>query len=255
LIKNKKKLSKSILKILLLLIVIAFAVYYINNYFSRLKFVKYSKFGISLPVKYSIHGIDVSLYQGNIDWEVVKAMKVDQIKIGFAFIKATEGLGMIDNKFSKNWFYAKQVSIPRGAYHFFNINKSGKGQAKHFIETVNLSPGDFPPILDIESNVNRANAKNVQQQIKNWLMIIEKHYKVKPIIYTNISCYENYLVDDFDDYPLWIAHYYATNAPLTNRKWIMWQHNEKGRVNGINTYVDFNVFKGDSASFNKLLIK
>ena len=82
-IKNKKKLSKSILKILLLLIVIAFAVYYINNYFSRLKFVKYSKFGISLPVKYSIHGIDVSHYQGNIDWEVVKAMKVDQIKIGF----------------------------------------------------------------------------------------------------------------------------------------------------------------------------
>ena len=252
--KSKKSIFKSILIPVLLLAVIASAVYYINDYFSRPKFVRYPAFGIDLPANYPIHGIDVSHYQHAIDWKAVQAMQDKNVKIGFAFIKATEGLGRVDNGFRRNWFNAKKALMPRGAYHFFISSKSGKAQAENFIETVNLSKGDLPPVLDIES-ANGASVTDIQQRAIDWLLMIENHYKVKPIIYTNIDFYENFLDGKFDDYPLWIAHYYEKKKPRITRKWILWQHNEKGRVNGIDAYVDFNVFNGDSTAFKNLLIK
>ena len=252
--KRKKSIFKFVLLPLLLLAVIALAVYYINDYLTRPKFIRYAAFGIDLPINYPIHGIDVSRYQHNIDWKAVQAMQDQEIKIGFAFIKATEGLGRVDNGFRRNWFNAKKALMPRGAYHFFISSKSGKAQAENFIETVNLSKGDLPPVLDIES-ANGASVTDIQQRAIDWLLMIENHYKVKPIIYTNIDFYENFLDGKFDDYPLWIAHYYEKKKPRITRKWILWQHNEKGRVNGIDAYVDFNVFNGDSTAFKNLLIK
>jgi len=252
--KRKKSIFRSIFIPVILLAGIAAAVYYINAYLSRPAFVRYPAFGIDLPVNYPIHGIDVSRYQHNIDWKAVKAMEDKNIKIGFAFIKATEGLGRVDIGFRKNWFNAKKALMPRGAYHFFISSKSGKAQAENFIETVNLDKGDLPPVLDIEST-NGASVTDIQQRAKDWLQVIEKHYKVKPIIYTNIDFYRNFLDGHFDDYPLWVAHYYVKDKPRIDRNWIMWQHNEKGRVNGIDSFVDFNVFNGDSAAFKKLLTK
>ncbi|MBK8494234.1 MAG: glycoside hydrolase family 25 protein [Chitinophagaceae bacterium] len=252
--KRKKSIFRSIFIPVILLAGIAAAVYYINAYLSRPAFVRYPAFGIDLPVNYPIHGIDVSRYQHNIDWKAVKAMEDKNIKIGFAFIKATEGLGRVDIGFRKNWFNAKKALMPRGAYHFFISSKSGKAQAENFIETVNLDKGDLPPVLDIEST-NGASITDIQQRAKDWLQVIEKHYKVKPIIYTNIDFYSNFLDGHFDDYPLWVAHYYVKDKPRIERNWIMWQHNEKGRVNGIDSFVDFNVFNGDSAAFKKLLTK
>ena len=252
--KRKKSIFRSILIPVLLLSGIAVAVYYINSYLSRPAFVRYAAFGIDLPVNYPIHGIDVSRYQHNIDWKAVKDMEDKNVKIGFAFIKATEGLGRVDIGFRKNWFNAKKALIPRGAYHFFISSKSGKAQAQNFIETVNLDEGDLPPVLDIEST-NGASATDIQQRAKDWLLMIEKHYKVKPVIYTNIDFYRNFLDGHFDDYPLWVAHYYVKDKPRIKRNWIIWQHNEKGRVNGIDAFVDFNVFNGDSIAFKKLLLK
>lgn len=252
--KRKKSIFRSIFIPVILLAGIAVAVYYINAYLSRPAFVRYPAFGIDLPVNYPIHGIDVSRYQHNIDWKAVKAMEDKSIKIGFAFIKATEGLGRVDIGFRKNWFNAKKALMPRGAYHFFISSKSGKAQAENFIETVKLDKGDLPPVLDIEST-NGASVTDIQQRAKDWLQVIEKHYKVKPIIYTNIDFYSNFLDGHFDDYPLWVAHYYVKDKPRIERNWIMWQHNEKGRVNGIDSFVDFNVFNGDSIAFKKLLLK
>ncbi len=239
---------------MLLLAVMAMAVYYISEYINRPKFVRYPAFGIPLPVNYTIHGIDVSRYQRNIDWKSVKAMEDKNVKIGFAFIKATEGLGRVDNGFRKNWFKAKEALVTRGAYHFFISSKSGKAQAENFIETVKLSDGDLPPVLDIET-ANGASAADIRQRAKDWLQMIEKHYKVKPIIYSNIDFYENFLAGTFDDYPLWVAHYYVQDKPRIKRSWLIWQHNEKGQVNGIDAFVDFNVFNGDSTAFKKLLVK
>ena len=201
-----------------------------------------------------MHGIDVSHHQDNIDWEAVKAMQVKNIRIGFAFIKATEGLGRVDNTFRRNWFNAKQAGIPRGAYHFFISSKSGKAQAENFIETIDLQKGDLPPVLDIETT-NGASAEDIQQRVKDWLNMVEQFYKVKPIIYTNVDFYENFLAGKFDDYSLWVAHYLVQDRPRIQRNWIFWQHNENGRVNGIDASVDFNVFNGDSLAFRKLLLK
>ena len=232
----------------------ASTVYYINEYLSRPKFVRYPAFGIAIPANYAMHGIDVSRYQDNIDWEAVSSMQDKEVKIGFVFIKATEGLDRVDDKFRQNWFKAKQTSLSRGAYHFFISSKSGKAQAEKFIETVSLTKGDLPPVLDIES-ANGASVTDIQQRVKDWLAMIERHYKIKPIIYTNVDFYENFLDGQFDDYPLWVAHYYVRDKPAIKRNWTFWQHNEKGRVNGVDAYVDFNVFNGDSAGFRKMLLK
>ncbi len=252
--KKKRSLFTIIFIPTLLLAIAAGAIYYIATVVNKPRFVRYPAFGIDLPVSYSIHGIDVSRYQQSIDWKAVKEMQDKQIKIGFAFIKATEGLGRVDASFRQNWYNIKEAEVTRGAYHFFISSKSGKAQAENFIATVSLAQGDLPPVLDIESS-NGASVAEVQQRVKDWLIVIERHYKARPIIYTNIDFYENFLDGQFDHYPLWIAHYLVKDKPRIDRRWNFWQHNETGRVNGINAYVDFNVFNGDSSAFRKMLLK
>ena len=252
--KNKKTVFKVITVSIIYLTTAALAVYLITNYLNKPKFVRYPAFGIPIPVNYSIHGIDVSHHQAAIDWAAVKAMQDKNIKIGFAFIKATEGLSNTDGAYRRNWFNAKEAKLPRGAYHFFIASKSGKAQAQNFIETVTLDKNDMPPVLDIEQT-NGASVADIQQRAKDWLVMVEKKYEVKPIIYTNVDFYENFLAGAFDDYPLWVAHYLVHDKPRIKRKWLFWQHNETGRVNGIDAFVDFNVFNGDSTDFKKLLIK
>ncbi|MCW3089210.1 MAG: glycoside hydrolase family 25 protein [Ferruginibacter sp.] len=252
--KKKKKLTGTLTFILLLLAGLATGTWYITRLINRPKFVQYPAFGIDIPVNYTIHGIDVSRHQAVIDWADVKAMQIQNVKIGFGFMKATEGIQSVDGRFRKNWFDAKKAGIPRGAYHFFNAGKSGKAQAENFIETVNLEKGDLPPVLDVEQ-IRGTSVANLQQRVGDWIKVVEKHYGVKPIIYTNADFYKNYLAGKFDDYPLWVAHYLVKDKPRIKRNWIFWQHNETGRVNGINAFVDFNVFNGDSTDFSNLLIQ
>ncbi len=216
--------------------------------------MRYPAFGIDMPVSYAIHGIDVSHHQRVIDWKDVKDMQVKDIRMGFCFIKATEGLGRVDEQFRLNWVRAKEAGVTRGAYHFFVSSKSGKAQAENFIETVDMSRGDLPPVLDIEQT-NGASVADIQQRARDFLVMLEQHYKVKPIIYTNVDFYEHFLDGAFDDYPLWVAHYLEHDRPRIKRKWSFWQHNDQGHVNGIDAYVDFNVFNGDSTELKKMLIK
>ena len=117
-----------------------------------------------------------------------------------------------------------------------------------------LQKGDLPPVLDIEQ-ANGASVTDLQQRVSDWLLMVEKKCKVKPIIYTNADFYKTFLAGRFDEYPLWVAHYFVKDKPRIDRSWSFWQHNESGHVNGINSYVDFNVFNGDSAAFQKLLIR
>ncbi|HMF73804.1 MAG TPA: GH25 family lysozyme [Flavitalea sp.] len=220
----------------------------------RAHFVMYDAFGIDMPVNYSIHGIDVSKYQQVIDWESVRGMNVNNICIGFGFIKATEGIGNRDPRFRQNWRLAKDAGMTRGAYHFFLSTKSGKLQAENFISSVELTKGDLPPVLDVEQAYGVPGIK-IRERVKEWLVVIENYYGIRPIIYTNIDFYNQYLKDEFDEYPLWVAHYLQKERPRIHRPWIFWQHSEQGRVNGILHKVDFNVFNGDSADFKELLLK
>ncbi len=216
-------------------------------------FVRYPQFGIDIPVNYTIHGIDVSKYQNIIDWPSVKEMNVNNVQISFVFIKATEGLGNEDAFFQRNWKKTRSIGLIRGAYHFFLATKSGKAQAENFINSVTLQSGDLPPVLDIEQTYGVPPDK-LRERAKEWLETVQAYYGTPPIIYTNVDFYKRYLKDDFDKYPLWVAHYLQPEQPRIYRNWTFWQHNEDGRVNGIVTHVDFNVFNGDSLEFRKLLI-
>jgi lysozyme len=252
--KKKKSAVKPIVIAVVYLAAAALAIYLITTYVNQPKFVRYPAFGIPIPVNYAIHGIDVSHHQALIDWNDVSNMQDKNLKIGFAFIKATEGLSDVDNTFRRNWFKAREAKLPRGAYHYFIASKSGKAQAENFIENVVLQKGDMPPVLDIERTFG-VSAQDLQQRARDWLKAVEKQYKVKPIIYTNVDFYESFLAGSFDDYPLWVAHYLVQDKPRIKRNWLFWQHNETGHVNGVDAYVDFNVFNGDSTAFKQLLIK
>ncbi len=219
----------------------------------RAHFVRYPEFGIDIPVNYSIHGIDVSKYQSIIDWQSVKEMNVNNVQISFVFIKATEGLNDEDDYFSRNWKKAKLVGLTRGAYHFFLATKSGKEQAENFINSVKLETGDMPPVLDIEQTYG-VDAAALRNRVKEWLETVQNYYGVMPIIYTNVEFYKQFLKDDFDAYPLWVAHYLQKERPHIYRDWMFWQHDEGGTVNGIINKVDFNVFSGDSTDFKKMLM-
>jgi lysozyme len=180
-------------------------------------------------------------------------MQVNEIKLGFAFIKATEGNGNTDPYFKRNWKRAKEAGMTRGAYHFFIASKDGTTQAKNFIKKVELETGDLPPVLDVEKT-HRADAITIRREVKEFLDILEATYSIKPIIYTNVDFYDHYLKGYFDEYPLWVAHYLQPHKPRIKRDWTFWQHSEAGRVNGILAKVDFNVFNGDSTEFRSLLV-
>ncbi len=252
--KKVRGFGKEIFYTVTILVSLSIIAFYLKGMYFSPSFVLYKEFGIYIPVNYTIHGIDVSRYQKDISWKDVKQMKVDDVAIGFAFIKATEGIDNVDPQFRNNMANAKKAGMPRGAYHFFIGSKSGKLQAAHFVETVYLKKGDLPPVLDVEQ-ANGASVFDIQQRVADWLLLVEKRYKVKPIIYSNIDFYNTFLAGRFDDYPLWIAHYLEKNKPRIQRNWLFWQHNESGHVSGIRANVDFNVFNGDSAAFKNILMK
>ena len=251
--RKKKILVAVFLLIILLMSTVAGWLLFQWITYRKARFTQYPEFGILIPEAYSIHGIDVSRYQQTIAWEAVKAMQVRDIRLGFAFIKATEGIGNVDPEFKHNWRRSRENGIIRGAYHFFIASKDGRMQAENFIDKVELVTGDLPPVLDVEQ-LNGVSAVALRKEMKSWLAVVENYYHVKPIIYTNIDFYRRNLGNDFDEYPLWIAHYYQEKKPRIERGWEFWQHNDGGNVNGILSKVDFNVFNGDSAAFRALLV-
>lgn len=193
---------------------------------------------------YSVHGIDVSAYQGTINWPLVAGHQVR-----FAFIKATEGVTLRDPRFQRNWQGARAAGIYRGAYHYFQPNYDGARQANLFTRTVPLAPGDLPPVLDVEAPEFHDVAA-MRRHVGVWLRLVERHYGVRPILYSNYSFYRRYLAGHFDQYPLWLAHYEVDSPRLPKEKWIIWQHSDESYVPGIRGTVDFNVFQGN---FERLL--
>lgn len=229
-------------------------VYFVYDKYSKKSksYVKYDEFGIFLPTKYKVHGIDVSHYQGKINWKLVSEMKVDSVDIDFVFIKATEGVSFQDKNFNKNWKGIKEHKMIRGAYHYFKPKLDGKRQAKHFCNIVKLKKGDLPPVIDIEETQGLSSSK-IYKEVKEMADYLENQYQVKPIIYTYHDFYKLHFKGKFDHYPIWIAHY-NVQKPESNL-WNFWQLSDKSRVSGIHNYVDFNVFNRDLNSLKRLLIK
>ncbi len=249
--KNSNIGAKLAITVLILAVMSTIAWWLLNR--KKPHFVHYPEFGIELPANYPIHGIDVSKYQQRIEWQEVKAMQAKDLKISFAFIKATEGLSKVDRFFNRNWKNAQETNMIRGAYHYFLATRSGKAQAENFIKAVQLEKGDLPPVLDVEQTYGVPTEK-LLKNVKEFLDTVEEYYGITPIIYTNVDFYDHHLKAQFDRYPLWVAHYLQKESPRVSKEWLFWQHSETGSVNGIVSKVDFNVFNGDSADFRKLLM-
>ena len=209
-------------------------------------------YGVCMPAGYSMHGIDVSHYQGDINWKMLKQTRQGKFPVQFIFMKATEGGDFSDDKFVANFDSAKAHGFIRGAYHFYNPKTEANKQADFFIRSVKLEPGDLPPVLDIE--MKGKDMKKLQQDLKIWLGKIENHYGVKPIIYASYKFKTKYLNDSiFNTYPYWIAHYYVDSVRYQG-EWKFWQHTDVGTLPGIGEKVDLNVFNGSSADLQKMLL-
>jgi lysozyme len=216
----------------------------------------YPSFGVNIPGDYEVHGIDVSRHQGSIDWEAVSKMNHNDISISFAFIKASEGRTVVDEYFRENWKDAKKAGVMRGAYHFYRTHLTPHEQMDLFVRQVpKLEKGDLPPVLDIEIKGSCPPAK-LRKNIKTWLVLAERHYGVKPIIYTSWHFFNTYLnTPELRQYPLWIAHYKTPNLNEKTTNWVIWQHTDKAKINGIRGGVDFNVFKGGELDLKSLCKK
>ncbi|MET0624507.1 MAG: GH25 family lysozyme [Pyrinomonadaceae bacterium] len=198
-------------------------------------------------------GIDVSHYQGQVNWPAVKAAGC-----AFAFAKATEGTGDTDPYFAANWSGMKSAGLARGAYHFFRPAEDAAQQAAHFLSTVQLAPGDLPPVLDVETSDNVSNSVLVGG-VQLWLDAVEPVAGVTPIIYTAASFWDAHLNNQFGAYPLWIAHYTAAPAPSPLpagwSDWTLWQYSQSLHVNGVAGAADHDYFNGTAEALQALCVK
>lgn len=226
------------------------------RYFTH-RYIKTKVKPTDFPLGYGIHGIDVSHYQSDVNWEALKAINQigDTIQFRFVFIKATEGILIEDRMFDEYWENAKDNNVVRGAYHYFLPDRSAKLQATNFTTSVKLEKGDLPPVVDIEETRGKSKAE-VVKNLKEYLQIVHHKYKVKPIIYSNYNFIEDYLADDFKNYPFWIAHYYHQEmTPIDSVNFLFWQHSDKSDLLGIDGNVDANIFTGTEEQFNALRIR
>ena len=252
---SKRKAKKSVQKeiptwvryLLYVLVIIVFVsgfyYFFIRPYAYRWKPCYGLKgYGICMPSGYQVHGIDVSHYQGDINWKMLEQTRQGQFPIQFIFMKATEGGDDSDDRFTANFDSARAHGFIRGAYHFYNPKTDANKQADFFIQSVKLEPGDLPPVLDIEKKGK--DMKKLQSDLKLWLRKVENHYGVKPIIYASYKFKTRYLNDSvFNTYPYWIAHYYVDSVRYEG-DWKFWQHTDVGTLPGIEEKVDLNVFNG-----------
>lgn len=189
-----------------------------------------------------ISGIDVSSYQGQIDWKTMKQRGYD-----FTFIKATEGQSWVDKCFMANWVGAKLAGLATGAYHFFHPAQDVGNQVHQFLTTMgDLRDGDLPPVLDWEITNNIDPDKQKQAAMK-WLTDVEKALGVVPIIYGSPSFFEDLGdLSAFSRFGLWIAHY-GVASPIVPAPWkdyLFWQTNS---IRGLD-YDSFNGTEEELAS-------
>ncbi len=203
------------------------------------------------PWRYPIHGIDVSKFQGDIDW-----VTAQQSGVNFAFIKATEGGDHLDKNFSMNWNAAKGAGVLRGAYHFYYFCRTASEQANWFIQNVPNDPAALPPVLDMEWNHRSRNCRyrpgpaKVRNEIRIYLDRLTAHYGKRPIIYVTPDFYAENNLARIRGYDFWLRS--VADHPrevYRGQHWVFWQYSGTGVVPGIEGNVDINVFSGSVSTW------
>lgn len=187
-----------------------------------------------------IHGIDLSRYQGEVFWEAVG----DNSKMAYVYLKATEGGTHIDPTYKKNIELAHRYGLKVGSYHFFRPKTDLEQQMENFKSQCRPGDQDLIPMIDIETT-GGLNTEEFCDSLFKFLKLVEKEYRQKPLLYTGTNFYNKHLRGKIVAYKLMIAQY-STRKPVLadNRDYDMWQYTAKGKINGINTYVDKSRFMG-----------
>jgi lysozyme len=186
--------------------------------------------GVASAQRYPVHGIDISRWQGTIDWRAVRGAGTR-----FAFIKATEGGDHIDPRFRENWAGARAAGIPTGAYHFVYWCRPAHEQAQWFVQHIPQANDNLalPPILDVEWNGHsrtcprKVSRETAIEKMRVMLRELEQHTGKRPIIYTDIPFHKDVIegTTEFEGYPFWIRSTAARpEERYTNRRWEFWQY-------------------------------
>lgn len=211
-------------------------------------------FGKASPRQFAVHGVDVSRWQGDIDWAKLRTQGAN-----FAYIKATDGGDHLDPKFKENWRGAHAAGLKRGAYHFFYWCRAASDQAEWFIRNVPRVEGALPPVIDVEWNhlsncKKRPSREMVLEKMRVFMDRLEKHYGQRPVIYTAPDFYRDNLEGAFPDHPFWLRSVAAHPSKVyPGRRWVFWQYSGSGLSHGVKGRIDLNVFNGDEDVWRRWL--
>ncbi|MDY6205492.1 MAG: GH25 family lysozyme [Prevotella sp.] len=188
-----------------------------------------------------IHGLDMSHYQGDVFWETVG----NNSKMMYVYLKATEGSSRIDPKYERNIKLAQQYGLKVGSYHFYRALVPQEEQLRNFTAQCLPKDQDLIPMIDVEVVPKGMSTQDFCDSLLVFIDLVEKTYRQKPLIYTYTNFYNRHLAGKIDRYPLMIAQYTKNEPVLADgRDIVMWQYTGKGRINGVNTYVDKSRFMG-----------
>ena len=195
---------------------------------------------------HSTRGVDVSSYQGTIDWPVLASEDID-----FAMIKATEGSGTRDSRFDENWSGAGETDLLVGGYHFMSFDSAGATQAQNVIDTVPEAAGSLPVTVDVEFYGDYFEHPPTRTRVRGildpLLAELEDHYGSPPIIYATPEAYDRYIRDAYPHNPIWIRSVAVPPRLSDDRDWTFWQYSNRDRLGGYDgeeAFIDMNVFTG-----------
>ena len=194
----------------------------------------------------TVKGVDVSVYQGSVDWAKAKAAGID-----FAIARVSDGTGNPDTEFPSNWPNMKTAGVVRAVYQFYRPSEDPIAQADLMLGMVSkaggFQAGDMPAVMDIEVTDGLSPAQ-IQASMQKWLTYVETKTGRKPIIYTAAFMSSN-VGTGFTAYPLWVANYGPScpTMPSSWTQWAMWQYSDAANVNGISGGVDGDEFNGSLA--------
>jgi lysozyme len=221
----------------------------------RFRDAKPVNFGSASPKSLPVHGVDVSRWQGDIDWSKLRSQGAN-----FVYIKATDGGDHLDPRFNRNWRAAGAAGLRRGAYHFFYWCRTAGEQAAWFIRNVPKVQGALPPVIDVEWNGDSRTCKKrpsrarVVEKMQVFMDKLEKHYGQRPVIYTSPDFHDDNLEGQFNEYTFWLRSVAAHPAKTyPGRKWMFWQYSGSGLSHGVKGRIDLNVFNGNEDAWHSWL--
>ena len=212
--------------------------------------------GVNRARNLPIQGIDISRYQGAVDFAAAKAGGTH-----FVFIKATEGADYVDPNFADNWRLAKQAGMPRAAYHFMFWCSTASDQARWFEQNVPNDADALPPVLDVEWNnhsqtcTKKLSPEQALAKIEVMLDLMERYTGKLPIIYTDITFHRDVLEGHHLPNTFWLRSVAAEpDDRYDGRGFSFWQWTQTGVVRGVKGEVDRNAFYGSEDDWTNFLL-